>query len=117
MLAGTALNDGSEFLQLILVERQHFLRGILRLVLKGNDFHSEKAARNVDVGTLAVAVLFLLFEARARIHRQPGVADIGVLVDMDAADRSLDVHFVLASVLAVVYVDFAGQQREPASKS
>src|SRR5580704_908320 len=111
-MAGVALEHLPVFLQLILVVSDELGRGVLGLILQGDNLQAEAEARNVHVGTLVVAIGIVLLQTGAGINRQPHVRDLGALADVDAANRCVDVDLLVFSVLLLLYVHAAGRQEQ-----
>src|SRR5579872_2558850 len=60
MGVGVAFDHMAELLQLILIKGEDFVGCVVGFILDGNDFHAKKAAGDVYVGALAIAVLLRL---------------------------------------------------------
>jgi len=75
----TALENAAVFLELVFVEGNEFGGRVVGLILQGNDFYPVTEARDVDVGTLAVAGIFLL-EVSTGIDGKAGIGDVRILL-------------------------------------
>ena len=102
-----AFEDVSKFLELVLVIGHELAGGIVTLVLHRDDLHAEFRSRDVHVRTLLVTRVVFLLLARAGIDRKPGVANVRILVHVDAAEWRVDVHILILSIVVFLNANAA----------
>src|SRR6266550_2877878 len=112
IVGGVALEHVAILFHLIVIIGNELCRRILRDVFNRNDLQPESAAGNIDVGALLFSVLLLFLETRSGINRQSGVSRVGIIVDVNSADGSLDIDFLVLSILAVLNIYTATDKRE-----
>src|SRR5580704_13585351 len=98
-------------LQNILVISHDFAGRIVRFIFDSHNFQRKAKAGNIDIGALFVAFSFFQFRTGAGINRKAGVSHIGIVVDMDPAERRTDVHFLVLAVVTLFHVDTASRQK------
>ena len=113
--AGVAFEHAAVFLQLILVIGDEFRRRVIGFIFDSHHLQAEAQGGEVDVGALFFPVLSFLLHPCSGINRKADVADVGALADVDAAKRSLDVHFLFLAAFVLSYIDTAGGQDEQGS--
>src|SRR5207247_8803818 len=98
--------------RLIDIMRSERGRRFLRGVFKRKHLEPASDGGNIDVAALLFSVLLLFLQTRSRINRQSGVSRVGIIVDVNSADGSLDIDFLVLSILAVLNIYTATDKRE-----
>src|SRR5207245_9602665 len=109
---GSAIKQVAISIHLTKIICNEICRRILRDVYNRNDLQPESAAANFDVGALLFSVLLLFRETLSGINRQSGVSRVGIIVDVNSADGSLDIDFLVLSILALLNIYTATDKRE-----
>ena len=112
-----ALEDSSVFLQLIAIESGNFLRRIVGNELDCHHLDPEETGRNVHVGIVAIVLGTLFFLTSPRICRQPGIARVRVLADMNSTHRRLDIDLLSFAFSVLLHIQAAGRKKKKQTKS
>src|SRR5439155_15038858 len=109
MLAlGMTLQNIPIFLQFILVVSDKLARSSVTFVLDGDHFQSKRRSRDVHIRALLVTGVVFLFQPGASIDGESGVANVCIFVDVDPAERRVDVHVLVLALLVLLYIDATG---------
>src|SRR5512142_421518 len=100
-----ALEDVAVFLQFTGIVVDQLIGSCVGLIFLRYHFQSEKAGRDIDVGALVIALVFLFHQLGAGINAQSDRMGIGLFAYVNAADGSVDVDFLLGILAVFLHVD------------
>src|ERR1700688_4942051 len=98
-----ALNGLAIFLQLFVVVGDDFVRCVVGEELRGHYFQRKSWHRKIYIGALLVVAVVFRSGLGTGIKREAGIANIGLLADVQITHGRLDVNAGLA-ILAIVLV-------------
>src|SRR5882762_8455848 len=104
-----ALDGLAIFLQLFVVVGDDFVRCVVGEELRSHHFQRKSWHRKIYIGAFLVVAVIFWGGLGAGIKRQAGIADIGLLADVQITHGRLDVNvrFAILAIVLVARIDAA----------